>query len=74
MSEIMEGVEILMEQEDIVEVDDQMILIDKVVKNRIHKGLGALQRPKVMIRGSKRPSLHLKAAFHSSPSRIRMLL
>ena len=35
----MKGVEILMEQEDIVEVDDQMILIDKVVKNRIHKGL-----------------------------------
>ena len=39
MSEIMEGVKILMEQEDIVEIDDQMILIDKVVKNRIHKGL-----------------------------------
>jgi hypothetical protein len=39
MSKVVERVEVLMEQKDIVEIDDQMILIDKVGENGIHKGL-----------------------------------
>ena len=38
------------------------------------KVAGALQSPKVITRGSKRPREHLKVAFHSSPALMRMLL
>ena len=39
MSELVEGSEVIMEDEDVVKVDDEVVLVDEIGKNGIHKGL-----------------------------------
>ena len=39
MSELVEGSEVIMEDEDVVEVDNEVTLVDEIGKNGIHKGL-----------------------------------
>ena len=39
VSQLVEGGEVIMEDEDVVKVDNEVVLVNEVRKNRIHKGL-----------------------------------
>ena len=57
--------------QDVVHVNHHIALIDEVLENVIHhhlEGGWSLVRLKNMTRGSKRPQVIEKVAFHSSPS------
>ena len=63
--------------EDVVHVADEFPMADEVSEDVIHHGLeccGELHRLKNITQGSYSPRLVVKAAFHSSPSLIQMLL
>src|SRR5882724_11711778 len=65
------------ENDDVIHVDGHYPLIHELFEDVVHhhlEGGGLFIKPKNITRGSKRPQFVQKAAFHSSPSLIHMLL